>query len=457
MISKLKVFVAVMAVFALVITGTLALQQSIKYRNEILGNKGDPEITLHDDFDPGANKKDVYVENTGEVSFYVRVKLDEVMSLVSSDIIGDNDTGWIAHIYGDAAIDCGHANLADKLFHDYFAWTMGGKKYYMPADLAVGAVWPDGKEGYVIQDKNNYTGTEPGVKETPDAKIITVEAFLAMSAEAQKSFQGWIYDTDGYAYWSQVLRPGDVTGLLLHGVKGAQILKDLDFYYAINVIVEAVDIDDIAMWTKGDESTSKPGVFYDEATDDGKEVIYIIVGNAHNKEVADEKCCDECTDDVTCDCGHATCPGDGNGTGNNELAVKAPSDPVLGYTPRAGDGGWFTGVDWDLPGSGTVELDRAGAFRLEDILVNDDYENLTVTPIDSAKFNGHFTIDSFKGNQSIIFTYIPEKEEGLALYYAGGGKLPLTTTLLLEQNGKTATITVTLLYDSAFFSLPPAP
>jgi len=569
MTGKIKVFVAVVAIFALVITGTLALQQSIKYKNELYGEKGDPNITLHDDFDPETGKKDVFVENTGDVSFYVRIKLDEVMSLVSSSAIAENESGWKAHTLGDSAIDCGHDNIAGKFFHEYFAWTMGGSKFYMPADLAVNAVRPFGSEGSVIQDITDYNGDEPGVKETPDAQIITVEDFLAMGATEQKSFQGWIYDTDGYAYWSQVLRPGEVTGLLLHGVQKDSKLSDLNYYYAINVIVEAVDIDDIPMWTEGLESEDGSGKTYQEATDAGKEVIYIIVGNAHDRPeiVANEECCDECTEEEDCECGCEECPGasvnleesdekcceecteeedcdcgcedcsgaetgdsegkgtgvgtggggasgggggasggagegtgggsggageeteepgadagedenegagegtgggsgtgassnsigsnsvGGNSAGGGELAVKNPGST---YTPRDGEGAWFTGLDWDLPTSGGTDLDKAGAIRLADILEDANYNGLTVTPLGGSQFDGHFSIGEFNGNTSIIFTYVPDRDEGLALFYEGGDKFPLTTTLLLEQDGKTATITVTLLYDKPFFSFPPS-
>ena len=92
----------------------------------------------------------------------------------------------------------------------------------------------------------------------------------------QAAFIGWIYDTDGYAYWSQPLKKGEVTGLLLHKVNISDKLNNTDYYYAINVNVEAVDVKDIPMWTQGAASVDGSGEKYQEAAADGKQVINII-------------------------------------------------------------------------------------------------------------------------------------------------------------------------------------
>jgi len=261
MISALMVAVAIAA------SGTFAWQKVIAKQNEFMGHKRD--VTVHDDFDPDMGLKDVYVENRGNTTIYVRIRLDETMNL-TSDTWRPGPNDWVTHTYGTSAADCGHTNKADnKYFHNYFKWTMGGWKYYMPGS---------GSQS-VIQDKNKYNGTEPGVQKTPDAAIITSAEFLVMTDTEQKAFIGWIYSTDGYAYWSQPLYKEEATGLLLHGVDSLPILEDLDYYYAINVIVEVVDRKDIPMWTQGAPSTDGSGTTHQEASTDGKEVINIIVGN----------------------------------------------------------------------------------------------------------------------------------------------------------------------------------
>jgi uncharacterized protein YjdB len=265
--KKFKMVMAVIVAIAILATGTFAWQKIIEETNEFTGNK--KEITVHDDFDPDKNQKDVYVENRGNNTLYVRIKLDETMNL-TSDTWRPGPYDWVTHTYGASATDCGHANIHDhELFHKFFKWTMGGWKFYMPGSGS----------GNVMHDTKHYNGTELGVQATPNAKIITSAEFLAMTEAEQHAFIGWIYATDGYAYWSQPLKQGEVTGLLLHGVESLPILLDYDYYYAINVIVEVVDRRDIPMWTQGVESVDESGTKHPEASPDGKEVILIIIGD----------------------------------------------------------------------------------------------------------------------------------------------------------------------------------
>ena len=270
MMIKVKTIVAMISAFALLTTGTFAFQQTISKTNEFIGQK--EGVTLHDDFDPKIGVKDVYVENQGSGKVYVRVKLDEAMNITSHTWRpGAIDSGnWVTHTYGSTAENCGHSNAAGAKFHDYFTWTMGGWKYYKSTDGS----------SPVVQDTTVYDGTEPGVKATPNAQITTAAAFLAMTEDEQKAFIGWIYDTDGYAYWSQPLLAGEATGLLLHRVNTSNSLKNKNYYYAINVTVEVVDRADIPMWTEGAPSVDESGKTYQKATDpDGIEVIWIIVGD----------------------------------------------------------------------------------------------------------------------------------------------------------------------------------
>jgi hypothetical protein len=136
---------------------------------------------------------------------------------------------------------------------------MGGQKYYMPSDGS----------SPVVDDKKIYTGSEAGVKQTPLATIIKIADYLLKTDADKETFQGWIYDTDGYAYWSQPLFEKEVTGLLLHGVATDAKLKDTEYYYAIDVKVHAVDIDDLPMWTTGAPASDGSGTT-DTATADGQ-------------------------------------------------------------------------------------------------------------------------------------------------------------------------------------------
>jgi len=245
-------------VCALLLTGTYAWQQTVQKTNEFIGTGGG---VLHDDFNPKTGDKDVYVENLNSSPAFVRVKLVESMHL-ADNIWRPGPADEFVHTYETSAEDCGHSNVSGELFHDYFTWHMGGQKYYMPAT-----------QGPVVTDINTYVSTDPGVMQTPPTQIIKMGDYVAMSPLEQDSFIGWIYDTDGFAYWSQPLANGEVTGILLHKVDTNPILNGSNYYYAIDVQGEVVDKADLAMWIDGAESVDKSGTKYDVATDNAKVLL----------------------------------------------------------------------------------------------------------------------------------------------------------------------------------------
>lgn len=264
--KKILILLAVVTASALCMASTYAWRQMVSKTNEFIGKNTD--VTLHDDFDVSTGAKDVYVENTGSGEVFVRVRLDEAMDLTSSN--KPDDSQWQPHVIGATAEDCGHANPDGELFHDYFTWTLGGQKYYLPADGT----------SQVVQDIADESAN-PDAKQTPyidpSTQIVSAAAYLAMDAADQASFIGWIWDTDGYAYWSQPLEKGEVTGLLLHKVTTDPSLSGTNYYYGIDVVAEAVDINDIPMWVSGAASVDGSGTTYQVATDDGKAVIEAIV------------------------------------------------------------------------------------------------------------------------------------------------------------------------------------
>jgi len=251
---------------ALLLTaGTFAWQQMVNQVNEFIGHGTPPGGDIvHDDFNSDTGVKDVYIENPSSANIFVRVKLNEAMNL-ASNTWRPSAVDWITHTYESAPDICGHYNAAGDNFHSYFTWVMGGSKWYMPGDGSK----------QIVQDTTDYTGV-PGAKQTPYAQIVKVSDYLAMGDAEKSVFVGWIYDTDGYAYWSQPIGKNGVTGLLLHRVNTAAALKNTDYYYAIDVIVEAVDINDIPMWTQGAASVTNSNVFYQQATPSGKSAINAI-------------------------------------------------------------------------------------------------------------------------------------------------------------------------------------
>ena len=201
----------------------------------------------------------------------------------------ENESTWTTHIPGESDLCAGAEQGftdSDETFHKYWKWSFGGSTTYMPtfnkdntsltADINGTYEGEEGTTGryddYVDYNTEAYkttgktdtatyapetTGTEPiTVKETHTAKktltasVITMATYNKKSAAEKADFIGWVYDTDGWAYWSQAIEPGTATGLLLDKVEnatrsGKQITPKKSSFYAINVIGEFVTADDI--------------------------------------------------------------------------------------------------------------------------------------------------------------------------------------------------------------------
>ena len=213
---------------------------------------------------------------------------NEAVSLVDGATYED-ETTWTTHIPGESELgegtELGFAD-GDETFHKYWKWSFGGSTTYMPtfnkdntnltADINGTYAGKEGTSGhyddYVNYNTEEYktTGkigtatytpeTDGGesvtleethaAKETLTAAVITMAAYSEKSAEEKAEFIGWVYDSDGWAYWSQAIEPGTATGLLLDKVEnatknGVQLIPPKNSFYVINVIGEFVTADDI--------------------------------------------------------------------------------------------------------------------------------------------------------------------------------------------------------------------
>ena len=231
-------FAAIM-VFAFLITGTYAWYAT-QFDLNLLSHEGaDKSAVLHNDSD-GRLGKQVYVENTSEATdIYVRVKLLEYLDLTSWNERDLESITWTTHIPEVAVGSCGLANNEQARFHDHFTWDMEGTTWYVPE--------PVGTSGMV--SKPGVDDTDPLATETPEARIILMSEYKSLTILERIMFKGWVYDTDGWAYWSQPLAPESATGLLLNSVSKTSSLDGKDYFYAVNAIMEAVDPSDLEMWT----------------------------------------------------------------------------------------------------------------------------------------------------------------------------------------------------------------
>ena len=248
----------------------------------------------------GAGEKGTYDNATGT---WTASENNKATPLVNGANINDVTT-WTTHLPGsvDADISTGDYPAgtqftdASQTFHNYFTWTMGGEgdnngqTVYMPTfNKNKDSLAPDingtleGKNGVAYADYVEYTedqvvsgtvyedaddntidegnGTGKGnggtegvnfnaiqdqshtAQKTLTASVITMNTYNAMSNEDKDAFVGWVYDADGWAYWSQPIKKGTATGLLLDKVSTKD--KADEWYYGINVVAQFVTANDL--------------------------------------------------------------------------------------------------------------------------------------------------------------------------------------------------------------------
>ncbi|MDR2646758.1 MAG: DUF6273 domain-containing protein, partial [Oscillospiraceae bacterium] len=116
-------------------------------------------------------------------------------------------------------------------------------------------------------------------KETlPESPVVLVQYYLDHKDELDEAFpEGlWVLDTDGYAYWTQALLPGEATNLLLDNVVlDENVAPDDNYYYAIDVRLEASNLTESYLLYSGDK----------DATANGEKIIKDAVDAATPKPV----------------------------------------------------------------------------------------------------------------------------------------------------------------------------
>ena len=446
--KRQKTVLVIICLVAMLMAGTFAWGQIVSHINEFSGEKNN--VTLHDDFDEKTGQKEVYVENLSSAPLLVRIKLDEAMSLTDHEW-RPGDSEWIAHTYEAIAEDCEHTNHEGELFHDYFEWEMGGWKYYMPGD---------GTQK-LVQDTKKYNDGDPDVKKTPNAEIIKISDYLAMEDKDKMEFIGWVYDEDGYAYWSRPLGRQEASGLLLSRVNVSDKLFNEEYYYAINVIAEAVDASDIPMWLEGADPVLAGEDKQDEASAQGKMLINFLVANFNldvtETDVPDLKEPEEIdeTDPIA-----NPDKDDDNKDEDTILLVKTPSDsrgfaPIIGVDDLTDDR-YTAFIEFD-PLTGEYK-DYAhyhdGYIHLKDIVIGEDLDSVTAKATDSkyAKYIDVAECTQHPGEQSIRYSYEPTYREFFDGNQYGKGPymiLPIEVELT-GADGKSAKVNIQMKYSEYY-------
>ncbi|MDR1927218.1 MAG: Ig-like domain-containing protein [Oscillospiraceae bacterium] len=130
------------------------------------------------------------------------------------------------------------------------------------------------------------------------------------------------------------------------------------------------------------------------------------------------------------------------------LGVNQPADPNKGFVPYADlndiDLSYTYVAAYDTVLASYVDFVQYGSIKLSEILSGADTSGVTVAA-DEVKFDGSFEIGKDKdGDDALIYKYAPTHQEWIDAM----PDLPeFTTTVTLTQNGLSASIKLTMLYN----------
>lgn len=276
--------IALAATTALVLGGTFAWTKV----DEAINEKSDKSTIvpeLIDEFDPETGDKNIGVANKGDVPFYVRVRLSEVLA-VTDDAGADGistasyrsawknlvtgqalktDMATSTNDYGYTYPSTGedwapHGTDSESVFHDYFQWTMGNV---------------DGENSYKNTDnKLNYTKDGETKQVTVPAKV-DIYTYPQWINAGKPTGDIWVMDDQGYAYYMKAVEPYTASGLLLSKFDMIKKPDSLAYYYAIKVGMEVATDNDFDMLINGNASAEIAA-----ASDMGKDLLNTISPNA---------------------------------------------------------------------------------------------------------------------------------------------------------------------------------
>lgn len=280
--QKIALIIATLS-FVLLLTGSftwVSLSQRARGRISQLKDesKPNPGGRIHDDFN-GENK-DIYAENFGDNDLLVRIKLLEYMEIDDVPIIAgtsrEDKNTWFPNVLG-----------VDNGFSNYVEWTRGGEKVFMPTlntdpnslqtdasgiaidDITGEQTAPgDGSHYYwTIGDIHPDFDPESGDIPRPAKATLSPELGGYMSMQDwvdadTPTGNFWIIDTDGWAYWANILKPGEATSLLLDSITMVNTPED-DWYYGISV--------------KGEFATEFEAEEFSDMSDNARELVFNLV------------------------------------------------------------------------------------------------------------------------------------------------------------------------------------
>lgn len=139
--------------------------------------------------------------------------------------------------------------------YDYTEWSDGDPitdtaiyDYDSNLDDEVGYDF-DNRSGYADNGYITLTSEEHTASAIGDSNgLISMSEWLEKLDNGEDTADYWVYDTDGWVYWSSPIAAGSTTGRLLDSIKLNEVMDDT-WYYAIDVIGQFVTADSIGKST----------------------------------------------------------------------------------------------------------------------------------------------------------------------------------------------------------------
>ena len=439
--KKLIASVAAVATSAvLLLGGTLAWQSTNQTALNEASDVINPGGRLHDDFN-GENKdvyvenfadEDIYARVRLEEFFEIIVNYgteaekthpvigtkklkDEAVADPENNPSGANlyDYTYVVHKFNTTDNKTEDAGMDGDT--PYWKWTLGGSTVYMPtfnknkdslaADLngnyvnAVGGIsnrddnqyenyvkYTDGEtlEGTEIYDDDANDVDDDGIlevaeiehtaKPTGSATLMSMQEWIGAGSPVGEY---WVYDTDGWVYWADAIKPDSATGLLLDGIELNQKMDDT-WYYAINVVAQFVTADDLGSAEDGTGFYTETDKYPAPSEDALKllDKIGVDVGNAG-----------ETPDD--------------------------PADPSEGTQAESA----APEISTDNNGNGSVTLYRGNTYLLQSFEYMEEFTVYFATMDVSSDNSTHNS--SVSGDAGNFYLTIPEGEPNDTLYLRG--------------------------------------
>ncbi|MCL2024957.1 MAG: hypothetical protein FWG78_04200 [Coriobacteriia bacterium] len=265
-------------------------------------NAAAPEAQLHDFFsreDEDTWNKEVWVENTGNVPFIARIQAREFMQWLDAadGMEGRNMLNEHLTSVEDsrvpipfAPLNEGNQDAMDEMESTFaegnwgsFIDTDTANPWFVIPDTswtAHGTVWPAATPPDLFGMYWSWGQINGQAGPTRTDLSVSVMTFAQWDAPGPNTRPAdtWVLCEDGYFYYSSEVAPTNDTALLMNGVTfGSERLRSRAFYYAIDLKMEVLSLDDVGVWDPArphlTHPTNQPDLVMSKAGPNGWEVV----------------------------------------------------------------------------------------------------------------------------------------------------------------------------------------